>query len=261
MSGVLQSADGTKSKISTHPRTTSSNQAVLIRVDQAIDRLTMLAQKLDSPLTKIPNTSFDDQAFASASPDGRRFYVASPLNSTLVGYHGERPDGQPQEFCRLRLGLQNGGISSVAVGGTWVFAACGEDNRVVVLRLCHDWYQNRTRLLVMRVVDGGQAPTSMVTNKHGSIVGVLYAGESLLRVYRCSVNGKLDLVHEHSVPGKSISLAFDEATSSISVKSPLDSDELLSHPTSPPENVMFGQSRLELESIFDEIQDLDMVRA
>lgn len=217
MSGVLQSAGG---KIFKAPRQTSDSleqQATLIRVDQAMDKLTMLADELtSSPNAVLLASGLGDQAFATPSPDGRRTYVASTQSSSLVGFVTPNRNTEPVEFCRLRLGLQRGGISSVAVGGTWVFAACGEDNRIVVLRLCHDWYQNKTRLLVMRVVDGGKTPISIVTNKEGSKVGVLYSGESLLRTYRCSVNGKLELLEETTVPDTATGLYFDEATSTIS---------------------------------------------
>lgn len=242
MGGTLQSTF-TRRKSATLPESVSPTRLrdPQVRVDQALERLDVIAQQLDVT-PQVFSTGLVEETFFVSSPDGRRCYAATASSSVLVGYHNDSTTGHREEFCRIRLGLQTGGISSIAVGGTWVFAACGPANRVVVLRLCHDWYQNKTRLLVMRVVDGGTNPTKVVSSKHGSIVSVLYSGESLVRVYRCLANGKLEMQNQFAVPQDATNIELDDFGSSILVTGP------------------FGLQTIELESIFKEIPDLDMVR-
>lgn len=241
MAGTMQSTFSRKrSSVSSSDTQLANLRSPQIRVDQVLEGLNVIAQQIDST-TQVLSTGLVDETFFVSSPDGRRTYSASRSSSTLVGYYNS-PGEQPEEFCRVRLGLSSGGISAVAVGGTWVFAACGEADRVVVLRLCHDWYQNRTRLLVMRIVDGGLNPTRVVTSKHGSIVCVLYSGENLVRVYRCLHNGKLDVTMTIPVDANCRAIEMDESSMTLRIFSAC------------------GHQTVELESIFEETEDLAMVR-
>jgi hypothetical protein len=240
----------------------SATDETLTRIDQAMDHLEMLESTLDpsgvsghelasSTLSLPVKNAFEENWLTCLpgpttkfpSPDGRRFYVASELSNWLIGFHTNAKTRQTEEFYRLKLGLQTGGISSVAVGGTWVFAACGAANRVVVLRLCHDWYQNRTRLLVMRVVDGGSNPVSVACNAAGDLVCVLYSGESLIRVYQCSLNGQLEPIGQRRVRANAKSLSIHESDGFLRIRRDV------------------GSSRIKLESIFENLHQLDMVPA
>jgi hypothetical protein len=163
-------------------------------------------------------------------------YVGGKCCDTVIGLRQERSSGQFREFSRLNVGFAEGGISSIASGGAWVFVAGELDHRVVVLRLCHDWYQNRSRLLVMRVLSGGIVPSSLATTKDGSLLCVLDRGESTVRFYACRMNGRLDLISRREVRLTAKSIRMDQGCKNL----------LVHHGS-------LGETKLELESIFENI--------
>lgn len=231
-------------------------RSAITRIDQITDQLDHLLADADAmeagEAVKIPAANLNEfrwpdgtpandvfsaglpgNAFKFLSPDGQSLYVASDMSSWLVGFKIDRPTKKLTEFCRINLGLQVAGISSIASGGVWVFATARRCNRMVVLRLSHDWYQNRTRLLVMRVIDGGGLPTSVATSSDGSRVCVLYSGESVVRIYRCLLNGRLECLGTKMVSENATGLKIDEHSGKLIIQRTV------------------GKSSLKLESIFE----------
>lgn len=197
-----------------------------------------------SPLSADFDAGWVGESLVVPGHDKQTVYLASRSESILVGFRNDRASNCLREFNRINLGFSSGGISSVAAGGVWIYAAGDLDNRLVVLRLCHDWYQNRTRMLVMRVIDGGRCPQSIVTSPDGSLLSVLYRGDASVRFYHCRMNGSLDLVAERKVhsAAQSISWAIDPVCLAI-------------------DHGSLGNSFIELESIFENIAELGNVRA
>jgi hypothetical protein len=191
----------------------------------------------------IPNAGLPGESFAVPSPDGHKLYVASRKSSWLVGFRVDSNNGRTEEFCRLQLGLQHGGIGDVAVGGPWVFAACDLSTRIFVLRLCHDWYQNRTRLLVMRIVEGGPRPDAICSTRDGSLVAVLHRSARQVQIYRCFVNGRLDSAAVVPVCQDASDIEFTPAADALAVRRTV------------------GQMRISLESILGDSWNSGSVRA
>lgn|GEM_PF-6412396 len=184
------------------------------------------------PISEPYDLGIEGENRISVSHDGKTVYVSSQESPWIVGLRTERQTGMLREFTRIRLGLAQGGVSMVATGGVWVFASSELSNRVVVLRLCHDWYQDRTRLIVMRVIDGGQGPREMAVSSDGNVVAIQYCGEQLVRLYQCRINGRLEPSMTYPVTSGGIQMIIAEAEKQLLVSSAV------------------GVRRFELESIF-----------
>ncbi len=197
-----------------------------------------------SPLSASYNAGWAGDSLVVPGHDKQTVYLASRSDSILVGFRSDRASSCLREFNRINLGFSSGGISAVAAGGVWIYAAGDFDNRLVVLRLCHDWYQNRTRMLVMRVIDGGGCPKSVVTSPDGSLLSVLYQADASVRFYHCRMNGSLDLVAERKVRSTAQSIYWDNEPARLAV-----------------DHGSLGNSYIELESIFENIAELGNVRA
>lgn len=189
------------------------------RFDQVSEQLTILHQSHTnwigpegSSIKADLEHFFQGPANQSVSADGTILYASSENSSWLIGHRIDRRSGQIREFTRLKLGMPIGGITNIAAGGVWVFVAGATAKRLIVLRLCHDWYQDRTRLLVMRLMDLMDEPTSLATQQDGDLVAILFGKLREVHFYRCRMNGRLEFCGSTSVPSgtESIKLSASE---------------------------------------------------
>lgn len=151
------------------------------------------------------------------SPDGLNAYLTSSESALLIAFKCDRTVNELREYSRVQLGFTKAGASAVASGGVWVFVACEPENRVLVLRLCHDWYQDRTRLLLMRVVHEAGGPNALAASRDGRHVAVAFRNERFVRIYHCRMNGRLELCAQHYLSRDIKELRFSEKPQALIV--------------------------------------------
>lgn len=169
------------------------------------------------PISEPYGFELEGEQLLAFSPDGLNAYLTSSESAFLIAFRCDRNVGELREYSRVQLGFTKAGASAVASGGVWVFVACEPENRVLVLRLCHDWYQDRTRLLLMRVVHEAGGPNALAASRDGRHVAVAFRNERFVRIYHCRMNGRLELCAQHYLSSDIKELRFSEKPQALVV--------------------------------------------